>query len=75
MFTTVRANELDLCQWELDSIYIRCVIHGTGRSCQGPSHNSWYSPSDLKQNKDCLIWISHVVSCQIVKKLRSKIIL
>jgi hypothetical protein len=37
MFTTVRGNELDLCQWELDSIYIRCVINGTGRLCQGPT--------------------------------------
>lgn len=37
MFTTVRGNELDLCQWELDSIYIRFVINGTGRSLQGPT--------------------------------------
>jgi len=37
MFTTVRGNELDLCQWELVSIYIRYVINGTGRWCQGPT--------------------------------------
>ena len=74
MFMTVRGNELDLCQWEPDSIYIRCVIKGNGRSCQGPTtlgmgQVTWH------ETKDCLIWISHLVSCQIVTKLRWKIIL
>jgi len=72
MFTTVRGNELDLCLWELN---LHTLCNKRHWSVVPGSRNSWYGLSDLKKKKDCLIWISHVVSCHIVKKLRWKIIL